>query len=94
MWSRPFFACSEFPKICAGMSEAEGAIRTASDDVCIVLILAVVFPEADSTDLETSSHAQRLAETTGATKRQVGRLTIESSGVVVEPVPSTRKFFR
>ena len=88
----PFIASSELTVVRASLGEAEYTVRPASNNLGIVVILPVVFPEAHRADFESSSLAQRLAEAAGATKRQPGRLTIEPRRVFVEPRPPTSQF--
>lgn len=47
--------CAHIVEVPAGSSEAESAVGAATDRVCVVLVLAVVFPETDRADLVRSA---------------------------------------
>ena len=49
-------ACANLAEVVACFRETQRAIRAAADAVCIVLILAVVFPVANRTDFEPAPH--------------------------------------
>jgi len=85
MCNEPFIACPELTVVRASLGEVQHTVRAASNNLGIVIILPVVFPEADRADFESASRAQRLAEAAGATKRQPGRLSIEPGHIVLEP---------
>ena len=51
--------------------KAQIAIRPAEHFICVILVLAVVFPEANSADLIAASFAKRLEATARASKRKV-----------------------
>lgn len=51
-------ACPDRLEVLAGLPQAEVVVRTAADLVGIMLVLAVVFPVADVTDLERPALSQ------------------------------------
>ena len=62
-----------------------GTVRAAADIVCIVVVLTIVFPEADRAYIEAPALIDRLVVAAWAAERQVFRLGIEAVGVGVEP---------
>ena len=80
--------------------EAKCTIRTASDDSGIMIVLPVVFPEANWADLEAASFAESEETTAWALQSSSGfrtldhRVLVELTAVLVEPPASSRQFFR
>jgi hypothetical protein len=81
-------ASSEFAVVGTSPGQAKGAIRSASNHIRIVVVLAVVFPETDWADFEASPLAQCAAETARTANWEVRRLSIEPPGVRIEPCSS------
>src|SRR5260370_7141942 len=69
-----------------GVNERRCSIRSTTDDVGIVVVLSVVFPTANPTDLEPPSLTERLAAAARTSERQLGRLCFQTCCVPLQPV--------
>ena len=81
---RPLAARPEPPEVCPCLCEAQSPVRAAAHDVGIVVVLAVVLPNADRADLEPATLAEREASTARTPQGQLGRLFI-APGALSEP---------
>jgi len=61
--------CAKRPVVGAPHSKAQIAIRPAEYFICVVVILPVVFPEANSANFVATTFAKSLKATAGAPKR-------------------------
>jgi len=53
-------ASSEFGEVASGFRKTESSVGAAPDQVGVLIVLAIIFPEADVTDAVAASFWQRL----------------------------------
>jgi hypothetical protein len=54
-FDKSFLASRELPIVRPGFRKTQRAVRSTSDEILIVIILAIIFPEADRADVEYSA---------------------------------------
>jgi hypothetical protein len=98
----PLFACPDSVERPPSVAQARCSVRTATDDVGVVVVLAVVLPEAHRTDLESATLAKcevaaarthvrpMLRSRRHRVLREPARVLVEPTRPIARPRPSRR----
>lgn len=98
MFLRALIACTEGSVVPSRLVQAERTVRPASDERGVMIVLPVVLPEANRTDLEPATlvesevAATRTCESPSRFRRSHDRTLVELPTVVVEPTPTSGQF--
>jgi hypothetical protein len=58
MFQTAFFACADFHKVGSSLRKAQGIVRPTPDQIGILVVLSIIFPEAYGTDVESTPFGQ------------------------------------
>src|SRR5207244_271157 len=72
VFQQSFLDCSHLLVCLACLIEAESAVRAASNLLCIVIILPIIFPETHRTDLISGPAVECFVPATGTPKCFIG----------------------
>jgi hypothetical protein len=93
MLLRALIACAKPREVATRIREAERTVRSAADTIGIMVVLAVIFPKAHRTNLESATlhESQVIAARTRESPAWLGpgqhRIVVELVTIVVEPAP-------
>jgi hypothetical protein len=90
---KPFCTSPELAVVGPRLGEAEPSVWAASDNVSVVIILAVIFPEAYLANLKSPACLEHLAATARAARRELSRRSIEPTCVLLKPSNTPTQFF-
>jgi hypothetical protein len=97
---KPLLASPELPVICPRFGEAQCSVRATTSHISVVVVLTVVFPKANRTDvvpaalIKGQTPAARASEWTGLIVQGADRVVRLLLDVPLEPLPATIQFFR
>jgi hypothetical protein len=98
MLSMPLFTCAERCKVPTSLLKTEGAVRAAANTGGVLVILTVILPEANGTDLVSPALIEREAPTARASELDAGfgpahdRVGGQLPAVVLKPLLTVGQF--